>query len=187
MKSLGYIGAFLGGAIAGAALGILLAPEKGSDTREKLTDAIDDFLKKHNIKLNHKDVGDLVDDIQDVTEYQKVMLSSDKNVETIAQLIEVLKNYLSLQTEFAKLTVIDKVVRLLTALALAITLAIIAVAVLLFFWLSVGFWLATYIGMAASFLIIMATHLLLLIIFYVFRKSWIERPLVRFLADLLMS
>ena len=68
MKSLGYIGAFLGGAIAGAALGILLAPEKGSDTREKLTDAIDDFLKKHNIKLNHKDVGDLVDDIQDVTE-----------------------------------------------------------------------------------------------------------------------
>jgi len=68
MKSLGYIGAFLGGAIAGAALGILIAPEKGSDTREKLTDAVEDFLKKHNIKLNRKDVGDLVDDIQDVTE-----------------------------------------------------------------------------------------------------------------------
>ena len=41
------------------------------------------------------------------------MLSSDKNVETIAQLIEVLKHYLGLQTEYLKLDVIDKVVRLL--------------------------------------------------------------------------
>ncbi len=68
MKSLGYIGAFLGGAIAGAALGILMAPEKGSDTRAKIADTIEDFLKQHNIKLNKKEVGDLVDDIQDATE-----------------------------------------------------------------------------------------------------------------------
>jgi gas vesicle protein len=68
MKSLGYIGAFLGGAIAGAALGILVAPEKGQDTRVKITDTIEDFLKKHNIKLSRKEVVDLVDDIQDVEE-----------------------------------------------------------------------------------------------------------------------
>ena len=54
MKSLGYIGAFLGGAIAGAALGILVAPEKGSDTRTKIGDTVNDFLKKHNIKLSRK-------------------------------------------------------------------------------------------------------------------------------------
>ena len=68
MKSLGYIGAFLGGAIAGAALGILMAPEKGQDTRVKITDAIEDFLKKHNVKLSRKEVGDLVDDIQDAAD-----------------------------------------------------------------------------------------------------------------------
>ena len=48
------------------------------------------------------------------------MLSSDKNVETIAQLIEVLKHYLGLQTEYLKLDVIDKVVRLLKAATLAL-------------------------------------------------------------------
>ena len=63
MKSVGYFGAFFGGAIAGAVIGLLLAPEKGEDTRGKITDAVDDFMKKHNIKLSRKEVSDLVDDI----------------------------------------------------------------------------------------------------------------------------
>ena len=64
MKSLGYIGAFLGGAVAGAVLGLLVAPEKGADTREKLTGAVEDFCKKHNLKLSRKEVEDFVDDIK---------------------------------------------------------------------------------------------------------------------------
>ena len=65
MKTLGYISAFIGGAIAGAALGILLAPEKGSETQKKLVDTVDDFCKKHNIQLSKKDVKDLVDNIKE--------------------------------------------------------------------------------------------------------------------------
>lgn len=65
MKALGYIGAFLGGAIAGSALGLILAPESGKDTRSKIAGAIDDFCKKHDIKLSKKDVDDLVDDIKE--------------------------------------------------------------------------------------------------------------------------
>ena len=65
MKSLGYLGAFFGGAIAGAVIGLLLAPEKGEDTRVKITGAVDDFMQKHNIKLSRNEVNDLVDDIAD--------------------------------------------------------------------------------------------------------------------------
>lgn len=115
------------------------------------------------------------------------MLSSDKNVETIAQLIEVLKHYVGLHTEYAKLTLIDKVVRLLTAVALAILFIILAIAVLLFFWLGAASWMAQFIGFSWAFLTVSGIHLIMLILFFVFRKSWIERPLVRFLANLLMS
>lgn len=65
MKSLGYFGAFLCGAVAGATIGLLLAPEKGEDTRIRLSNAVDDFCQKHNIKLSRKDVEDFVDDIKD--------------------------------------------------------------------------------------------------------------------------
>lgn len=68
MKGFGYFAAFLGGAIAGAAIGLLVAPEKGADTRVKVGSAIDDFMKKHNIKLSRKDMEDLVDDVKEAVE-----------------------------------------------------------------------------------------------------------------------
>ena len=35
---------------------------------EATTDTVDGFLKKHNIKLNRKDVGDLVDDLEEAAD-----------------------------------------------------------------------------------------------------------------------
>ena len=47
---------------------VLIAPDKGSNTREKISNTVDDFLKKHNIKLKRKDVGDLVDDLEEAAD-----------------------------------------------------------------------------------------------------------------------
>lgn len=116
-----------------------------------------------------------------------MMLSSDKNVETIAQLIEVLKHYLGLQSEYIKLDIIDKVVRLLTATALAILFFLLSIAIAMFLSLAVVFWMATFVGITKAFLMIAGIHLLLLLLFIVFRKPWIEKPLVRFLAALFLS
>jgi len=64
MKALGYIGAFLGGAIAGAALGVLIAPENGASTRQKIAGTMSDFCKKHNLKLSHEEMNDIVDEVE---------------------------------------------------------------------------------------------------------------------------
>lgn len=66
MKTLGYLGAFIGGALAGAAVGLLAAPDKGSETRAKLTSAVKEFCDKHDIKLTRKQVEELVDDVTDL-------------------------------------------------------------------------------------------------------------------------
>ena len=114
------------------------------------------------------------------------MLSSDKNVETIAQLIEVLKHYLGLQSEYVKLDVIDKVVRFLTVTSLAILFFMFVIAILMFFSFAIACWLATWIGMAKAFLIVSGIHLILLFLFIIFRKEWIEKPLVRFFVSLFL-
>jgi hypothetical protein len=45
-----------------------MAPESGKDTRAKISETVEDFLKKHNIKLNRKEVGDLVDDLEEMAD-----------------------------------------------------------------------------------------------------------------------
>ena len=58
------------------------------------------------------------------------MLSSDKNVATIVELVAELKTYFELKKDYLKVDLVEKVVKLVTALAVAVTLLIITVAVL---------------------------------------------------------
>ena len=59
MKSLSILAAFLGGAVVGAAAGVLFAPERGEDNRNKIVDD----LRKRGIKLSRTEMEDLVDEI----------------------------------------------------------------------------------------------------------------------------
>ena len=115
------------------------------------------------------------------------MLSSDKNVETLTQLIEMLKHNLELRTEYLWIDVTARVVRLLSAATLAVLLFLILLAVIFFTSMAAVTWLANYWGMATAFTAAAAFYTMILVLIYVCRKSWIERPLVRFLSNILLG
>jgi gas vesicle protein len=64
MKALGYFAAIVGGAVAGATAALLLAPEKGENTRAKIQEAVKDFCDKHNIDLTFKQVKELAKEVE---------------------------------------------------------------------------------------------------------------------------
>lgn len=115
------------------------------------------------------------------------MLSSDKNVETLAQLIVELRKYIGLQKEYLKFDVIDKVVRLVSAFILAIIFLLLALGIGMFLALSFAFWLADVVGLVVAFAIVAGVFLLLFLVVFTFRRPWIERPLVRFMANILLN
>ena len=114
------------------------------------------------------------------------MFSNDKNVETIGQLVEVLKHYIGLQSEYMKLDVVDKVVRLLTAITM--TVVLLGLFLIIYLSFAAAYGLAGLIGSTAlAFCVVAGVYLFILILFIIFRHQWIERPLVKFLASILMQ
>ena len=59
MKAMNFVIGFISGAAMGATCGLLFAPEKGSDLREKIAEA----LRKRGIRLNRQEMANLVDEI----------------------------------------------------------------------------------------------------------------------------
>lgn len=114
------------------------------------------------------------------------MFSNDQNIEYIAQFVEEVKRWFDLRTKYTRLTVVDKIVRIITSLILIMAISVILVLFLFF----VSYAAANFLGkvfesVPLGFLLVGCVYLLLLIIVYNARHALIERPLVRFLMSIL--
>lgn len=115
------------------------------------------------------------------------MFSNDQNIETIGQLAEAVKHYVGLQREYMKLDIIEKVVQLITVITLTLVLSLLVILILIYCSFAVAYAMAPAIGTATAFAVVAAFYLILFLLFVAFRKKWIERPVVRFLASLLLN
>ena len=115
------------------------------------------------------------------------MLSSDKNVDALTHLLDVIAHYLGLRVEYTKLTIIAKSVKLISAAILAFVMLLLTAGIILCLSVGAAYWIATTFGVIQASLTLAGIYLIAMIIVYLGRKVFFERPIVRFLTKLLLE
>ena len=113
------------------------------------------------------------------------MFSSDRNIETISQLIVEIKRYVELRAECLQIDIVSKMSRLLILFVVLFMLSALAV---MFMSMTAAAALAPIVGgMATAYAIIVVVYIIIGIVILCNRKKWIEAPIAGFLADLFLN
>ena len=98
-----------------------------------------------------------------------------------------MKKYLTLQIDYAKLTTVEKLVVLLSAIAMVAVMLILGACVLFYLSFAVVFMLSDAIGSTwGAYLIVSGIFLVLMLVVYALRQKLILDPVSRFLTRLFL-
>ena len=98
-----------------------------------------------------------------------------------------LKKYLTLQIDYAKLNTVEKLVVLLSAIAMVAVMLILGACVLFYLSFAVVFMLSDAIGSTwGAYLIVSGIFLVLMLVVYALRQKLILDPVSRFLTRLFL-
>lgn len=116
------------------------------------------------------------------------MLSSDQNVETLAQLFGKLRRYVELRLERIQLDTVSKMTLLLSTLLASAVLFVLGCIVVLFLSVSFALFIAPLVGShALAFALVAAFYLLGFLFLWVNRQRVFVDPVVSLLSKVLLD
>lgn len=104
------------------------------------------------------------------------------------RLIQEVRQYLTLQKEYVMMDTADKLIVILSTVAIAVVCLALGVMALFFVTFALAYWIGTAIdNQPLGFLSIAILHLALLALFYYNRNKWIVQPLARIIVRLFVN
>lgn len=113
---------------------------------------------------------------------------SADNTRDMGTLAEEVKRYLRLQKRYLALDAVEKVTRLLSAVAVAVVCLMLGAMVLFFALYALAEWVGSLLySTAGGFLVVAVLLMLLAVVFYNHRQQWVVQPLARLMATLFLD
>lgn len=116
------------------------------------------------------------------------MFSSEKNIESLRELLEEVRAYLELRGERLKLDFVSKLSQLLAAVAVGLIVSVVVAVVLLLLSYTLVSMIKDATGSeSAAFALVAGSYALVGAIVYLLRQRLIVRPITSFLCRLLLN
>lgn len=104
----------------------------------------------------------------------------EKNAPSVRQIIDEVKEYLSLQYEWIKLDSVEKLTRIASALLILIISLILVASTLFYLSFAAVYALEPYFGLSLSFAMAAGIFIILLVLLWLLRVPLVVNPILRF-------